>query len=119
MNYELLLKNKIIGTTILEYADPSMGVVGGKIIFNNISSPYKFLSDYCKENNIKVNEDDLSNKWISTQDIPELIVKSINGTIIKGQATCILGFNEDGFQIEIIGIPHPEYDKLFPEYSHK
>jgi hypothetical protein len=50
--YNILLDEKLIGTTTFEKADASMGVVFGQIKFIDIETPYDFFKSYCKKNNI-------------------------------------------------------------------
>jgi hypothetical protein len=52
MVYNILLDNKLIGTTKLEKADAPMGVVLGEISFIGIDDPYNFFKSYCTKNNI-------------------------------------------------------------------
>ena len=114
--YKILLDDLEIGTTQFENADPPMGVVFGKISFSNNEFGYKFLSDYCKSENILVNEDDPAKQLIITQSIDALKVVNEEGVEIKGEGAGISGMEEDGFEIEIIGIAYPFYDQEFPHH---
>jgi len=95
--YDILLDNKIIGTTELEKADAPMGVVFGKLTFINIESGYHFFKTYCQTNNIKIVTDYPNDKLITTEDIPNLKVINQNGIEIKGQGTNIEGMDSDVF----------------------
>jgi hypothetical protein len=114
--YYIELNSKNIGITYFENADPPMGVVMGKIIFNDNSYGYNNISNYCKENNIVINEDDKENKLIDTQSIPNLKVYNEERKEIKGEGTCISGMEEEGFIIDVFGIPYPFYGKEFPHH---
>ena len=114
--YIVKLDGKYIGTTNLEKADAPMGVVFGLIEFEKINSPYKFFRDYCNKNNVIVNADEPEHELIDTQEINSLSVYNENGVEIKGEATLINGFKEEGYSIEIIGIPYPFYEEEFPHH---
>lgn len=47
--YDVFLDNKKIGATELEKADAPMGVVFGRVTFNNIISGYDFLKTYSQK----------------------------------------------------------------------
>ena len=113
--YQVILDGKKIGTTELEKADASMGVVFGKLRFEGIDSGYQFLNAYCRENNIET-EDHPEDKLISTRDITDLKVVNADGKEIKGVASSISGMDADGFEITIEGIPYPFYETEFPHH---
>ena len=50
--FQILLDKTIIGTTLLEKADPPMVVVFGAIQFSLKESPYDYFLSYCKRNNV-------------------------------------------------------------------
>lgn len=114
--YIIKLDGNRIGTTNLENADAPMGVVFGLINFEGINNPYQFLSNYCKNNNIPVNENNPEVESISTQTIDDLTVFNEDGIEIKGAGSAISGFMEEGYEIEIIGIPYPFYEEEFPHH---
>ncbi len=114
--YLIKLVGKTIGFSYLEENDSPMGVVIGKIYFeNNISSGYEFFSEYCRNFNIPINEDIPKEKFISTQSIEDLTVFSEDGIEIKGVGVYVVGF-EDEFQIEVFGVPYPFYGEEFPHH---
>ena len=121
--YHIYLAGKYLGYTYFESADPSMGVVMGKIYFEDIKSPYSLVRDYCRENGVLLNEDDSELEAISTQSIDALRVVSEKGVEIKGLGSTILGFREDGYEIDVFGIPYPFYGEEFPghreDYENK
>jgi hypothetical protein len=118
MIYTIFLDNKKIGTSALEQADASMGVVLGKVNFIEVNLNYTFFSSYCKINSIKV-EEFQEDKFISTQTIPELKVYNQREVEIKGIGCYIEGMDSEGFEINIIGIPYPFYEEEFPHHANE
>ncbi len=112
--YYILLDNKKIGTTKLEKADVPMGIVFGKVNLIDIDSGYDFFKTYCQTNNINIITDDPDDRFIITSNIPNLKVINQSGAEIKGQGTNIEGMDTDVFEITILGVPHPFYEKEFP-----
>jgi hypothetical protein len=113
--YNILLEDKLIGTTLFEKADASMGVVFGQIKFIDISKPYDFIKSYCKTKGIDF-EDYPSDKVISTRTIPTLKVTNDKGQEIKGLGNQISGMESDTFELSIEGIPYPFYGDEFPHH---
>ena len=102
--YRIELKGVKIGTTDFEFADTSMGVIHGKINFENLESPYEFFKSHCKKHNVVINQDDNEFKFIDTQVIPELKVYLENGTELNGWGGAITGMEKDDFEIQFGGI---------------
>lgn len=115
MIYNIFLDDTKIGTSLLEQADAPMGCVNGRITFLDKNIDYNFLSNYCKNNNVNVDEYP-EDKFISTQTIPTLKVLNESGREIKGVGCYIAGMDSDGFEINIIGIPYPFYKEEFPHH---
>jgi len=113
--YNIFLGKNKIGTTELEKADPSMGVVFGKIDFTNINSGYNFFKDYCSKNKLGFT-DHLEDALILTRDIPNLKVFDQADNEIKGLACSVSGTDSDCFEISIEGIPYPFYESEFPHH---
>jgi hypothetical protein len=113
--YLVVLNNQCIGTTQFEKADAPMGVVMGLIVFEGVASPYQFFCNYCKNNNVSINEDDPECEAIFTQSIEGLKVFNEAGVEIKGEGVTVSGFKDEGYYIEIFGIPYPFYGE---EFSH-
>jgi hypothetical protein len=63
------LEEKIIGTTRLEDADPSIGVVFGKIEFIETEMGYQFIKNYCQQNQIELAFNRQEDKVISVGNI--------------------------------------------------
>lgn len=113
--YNILLNDKLIGTTTFEKADAPMGVVFGKIEFLDITTPYDFLKAYCDRNNIEF-EDYPVDKIISTRTIPALKVFNDKGQEINGLGNQISGMDSDSYELTIEGIPYPFYGDEFPHH---
>ena len=113
--YDIYLEKIKIGITAFEKADAPMGVVFGNITFLNIPSPYKFLKEYCLQNSLAFTNDP-KDKFISTFDIPNLQVINLEGIEIKGISNSIAGMDNEDYEISIIGIPYPFYEKEFPHH---
>ena len=108
--YQILLDKTLIGTTLLEKADPPMGVVFGIINFAFKESPYD-----CVRNNIE-SANYPEDKIISTRIIPDLVVLDETGKEIKSDGCYIEGMDKEGFEIIIPGIPYPFYEERFPHH---
>ncbi|WCT11577.1 hypothetical protein [Mucilaginibacter jinjuensis] len=102
--YYLEVDKKRIGHTEFEYADPPMGVVYGKILFNGIKFPYDFLKDHCVKYNVQINSDDPNHRFIDTVIIPRLKVFLPSGEELMGWGGAINGTEADGFEIQFSGI---------------
>ncbi len=118
--YIIEVNNERIGYTEFEYADTPMGVVHGKIIFDDIQSPYDFFKTHCLKNNIQVNIDYPSERIIDTVVIPKLKVYLENGDELKGWGGAITGMDSDCFEIQFGGITHElmksEFESHYIEY---
>ncbi len=114
-HYNILLDNIKIGTTELENADVSMGVVFGRINFIEIDSGYEFFKTYCLKNRIDF-QDDIDIRSILSRSIPGLHVFDKSGYEIKGDVCYILGMDADYFEIYIEAIPFPFYGQEFQHY---
>lgn len=73
-----------IGITNFEFADVPMGIVYGKIIFNNIKSPYELFKNHCLKYNIQINVDEAEERLIDTVVIPQLKVYTQSNIELKG-----------------------------------
>lgn len=117
--YVVKINGTRIGYTEFESGDPPMGVVFGVMIFDDIKSGYAFLKEYCNKHNVVINEEDGEFRYISSQGLPGVVIESEDGTQIKGLATNIRGSDEGWFEVEVIGISNPLYDKEFSHHREK
>jgi len=89
----------LVGTSMLEYGDPPMGVAFGRFIPD---LGYSAIQSECKSNH-----QDQSNLHLS--------VKTPSGEIIRCAGVTILEANGD-IEVNVLGISHPEYAELFPQH---
>ncbi|MEZ5427383.1 MAG: hypothetical protein R2747_14020 [Pyrinomonadaceae bacterium] len=114
--YLIKLDGEVIGHTYFERHDAPMGVVLGDIKFEGIESGYAFFRDYCIKHNVPINQDEAEQKFIDTQHIEGIKIISEDGTEIKGEGICVRGFDEEGFEIDVFGIPYPFYGEEFKHH---
>lgn len=112
--YLIKLDGEIIGKTKLEYGDPPMGVAFGKIITSDKIIDYQFIKSYCLKNKFKLADHYPEEKFISTNTIEQLKVISPEGIEVEGIGNQISGMDTEGFEITIMGISYPFYEKEFP-----
>lgn len=117
--FYLELDGKRIGHTEFEYADPPMGVVHGKILFDEIKSPYAFIRDHCIKNNIHIYIDEPDEHMIGAHIIPQLKVFTKKGSELMGSGGAISGMDSDDFIIEFYGVPSEVMETLFAHHSRK
>ncbi|MBC5836258.1 hypothetical protein G6N05_15435 [Flavobacterium sp. F372] len=118
--YILKLDKIRIGYTEFEYADVPMGVIHGKIIFENINSPFELFQTHCTKFNVEMNDNDISLRLIDTVVIPQLKVYTENNEELKGWGGAITGMDSDEFEILFGGITseimQKEFGSHFKEY---
>ena len=121
--YILKLDKLQIGYTEFEYADVPMGVIHGKIIFENLQSPFELFRTHCLKFNIKMNENDANLRLIDTIVIPQLKVHMKNNEELKGWGGAIIGMDSDDFEIQFGGITselmQKEFNQHFKEYYER
>lgn len=115
--YNILLDDKTIGWSLLENADAPMGVVFGRINFNEVYFGYDFFIDYCRRNNIEIITDFPDDKLIVTANLTSLKIISPAGTEIAGIGANIEGTDQDGFVVTILGISYPFFENEFPHHT--
>ena len=113
--YKIELNGVKIGTTDFEYADTPMGVVHGKINFENVESPYELIRNHCKEFKVQINDDEPKHKFIDTVVIPELKVYLENGTELNGWGGAITGMDNEEYEIQFGGVA---YQIMQTEFTH-
>lgn len=117
--YILELNGVKIGYTEFEYADPPMGVVHGKMIFEGIDSPYEFFKNHCKKFNVQINSDFPNEKFIDIVVIPQLKVFLQNGNQLEGWGGAVTGMDSDGFEIQFGGVSSELMQTEFRDHFKK
>ena len=115
-NYKILLDDKLLGTTKLEFGDPPMGVVLGQINFAEKSFGYASIKQYCIDNLIEIQTDYPNDKLISTGQIAKLKVYNSENLELVGIGKNIEGMDSDNYTITILGLDSEVYEKEFPEH---
>lgn len=117
--YIIRLYDIVVGQTHFEKADPPLGQVTGKFIFdpNAIPSGYDFFSAYCQETESQINVDYPDYKFLDAENIRGLSVFTEDGKEIAATSMIIRGFDSEGFEIELNGIEKTVYQELFPEHT--
>ncbi len=92
-----------------------MGVVHGRINFENVESPYELIRNHCKKFKVQINQDEPEYNFIDTVVIPELKVYLENGTELNGWGGAITGMEKDDFEIQFGGI---DYQIMQTEFAH-
>lgn len=113
--YNILLSNSIIGTSLFEYGDPTMGIAFGAIKFIDDTFTFDFFQKYFKENNIKAKEYPDIKLIVTTDGIVTLTVLNEKGVEIKANWCNIEGMDSEGFQITMC-ISYPLYEEEFPNH---
>ena len=114
--YNLLLDNKLIGTTAFESADAPMNIVFGQIHFIESDLGYDKLKNYCLENHISTLNDYPEDKLISTDNIPNLTIKDKEGDVINAEVKTIEGMDSDFFTVNILGVSTEQDEKYFEKH---
>lgn len=114
--YKILLNNKLLGTTELEFGDPSMGVVFGQINFIENNIGYDFIKKYCTDNLIEIQTDYPNDKLITTGLIEKLKIYNTENIELVGLGNNIEGMDSDSYTITILGLDSEVYEKEFPEH---
>ena len=102
--YNIELNKVKIGTTNFEFADVPMGVVHGKVFFENVESPYEFFKNHCNKFNVQLNDDEPELKSIDTGIISDLKVYLENGMELIGWGAAIIGMDDEEYEIQFSGI---------------
>ena len=114
MKYIVKLDNIKIGESELEFADPPMGVVFGKLILDKTDSGFDLFKNYCVNKKIELTEYP-EDKLIMNFNISGLKIYNEIQNEIVGKIS-ISGMDSDSFEITIFGIPYPFYEEEFPEH---
>lgn len=114
--YKILLDDKLLGTTKLEFGDPPMGVVFGQINFTEINVGYDFIKKYCIDNLIDIQTDYPNDKLITTGQIEKLKIYNSENLELVCLGNNIEGMDSDSFTITLLGLDSDVYEKEFPEH---
>ncbi|MFT7611496.1 MAG: hypothetical protein ACI9J3_000441 [Parvicellaceae bacterium] len=114
--YNVYLGDIKIGTTRLEKADPSMGVVFGDVDITADGFGYNFLKQYLKAKGLEAADDNPDEQLISSYTIPDLEVIGKNGTIIEGVGNQLDVYEGVEVIVTIEGITYPFYEEEFPHH---
>ena len=115
--YRVELNGNVVGETLLESADPPMGVIGGKVMFAISDDPYTLFRSHCISHGIPINQDEEEFGFIDTSNILGLKILRSDGVEIAGfPGASICGFRDDGYEITILGVPYPFYGEEFPHH---
>lgn len=121
--YLLELDGKNIGYTKFEYADVPMGVIHGKVIFEEIDSPYNFFKEHCLKFKVELNSDIPEDRLIATRIIPQLKVFLENEYQLEGLGGTVTVMEPDDYEIEFYGITselmQTEFKHHFDNYYSK
>lgn len=115
MSYSIYLDGSYLGETEFENADPPMGVVMGRIKVENSKSFFSYIKDYCEQQKVPF-EIDPEHDWIATQNIKGIKVFNKDKVEIKGLGSTIYGMSEEGYEIDVFGIPYPFYGEEFKHH---
>ena len=114
--YKILLDDKLLGTTKLEFGDPPMGVVFGQINFTEKNVGYDFIKKYCIDNLIDIQTDYPNDKLITTGQIEKLKIYNSENLELVCLGNNIEGMDSDSFTITLLGLDSDVYEKEFPEH---
>lgn len=102
--FEVYSGSMLVGHSNLEHGDPPMGVAFGRFVPNEA---YATIQHQCIENQ-------------SDQSLLSLVVKTPQGETIECAGVGILDYSrdvgEEGIEINVLGIPYPAYEILFPKH---
>ncbi len=114
--YKILLGDRLLGTTKLEFGDAPMGIVFGQINFIENNIGYDFIKKYCIDNLIEIQTDYPADKLISTGQIEKLKVYTTENIELVGIGKNIEGMDSEIYTITILGLDNEVYEKEFPQH---
>jgi hypothetical protein len=114
--YQIWLDNQLIGTSFLEFGDPPMGCVHGKIMPLVGGFGYDFIKDFYSKNLIDLAYDYPEDKIISTTATKKLRVLNPKGIEIESLGNQIYGMDGDCFEVSLEGVGYPFYEEEFPHH---
>ncbi len=114
--YKILLDDKLLGTTKLEFGAPPMGVAFGQMDFAEKSIGYDYIKQYCIDNLIEIQTDYPNDKLISTGQIANLKVYNSENFELVGIGNNLEGMDSDNYTKTILGLDSQVYEREFPEH---
>jgi hypothetical protein len=114
--YQIWLADTLIGTTLLEKADPPMGCVIGQIVPIINDFGYDFIKRTYVAHQIGFAFDYPEDKVIVTFKNDLLSVVTPEGKVMESLGNQIGGMEDEGFNIRIEGVPYPFYAEEFPKH---
>ena len=114
-NYQIWLADTLIGTTLLEKADPPMGSVFGRIRPMIEGFGYEYVKQSYSSRHIGF-DDYPEDKAISTRETKLLRVVTPEGKVIESLGNQIIGMDSDVFDVHLEGVGYPFYAEEFPKH---
>ena len=113
--YQIWLADTLIGTTLLEKADPPMGCVHGLIMPLIDGFGYDYIKQFYASRHIGF-DDYPEDKVISTRATELLTVITPEGKVIESLGNQIGGMDNDAFDIFLEGVIYPPFEEEFPKH---
>lgn len=114
--YKVFYKGELIGTTLLEKADPPMGVVYGELIVADLTSTYDRFLEMFKNAEIALDEYPEDGLFSTFESIKDLKVMNSEGIEIKGVGNQITFARAVLCEVSILGVSYPFYGEEFPHH---
>jgi hypothetical protein len=104
--FSIYSQGLLIGHSLLESGDAPMGVALGAF---KPAPGYETVQEFCKANP-------------TDQSSLQLTVQTESGQVIPCAGVGILDFSEEPalscIEVNVLGIPYPLYEQLFPQHVH-
>jgi hypothetical protein len=113
--YQIWLADTLIGTTLLEKADPPMGCVFGLIVPIIDDFGYDYVKQFYSTRCIGF-DDYAEEKIISTRTTELLRVITPEGKVIESLGNQVSGMDSDCFEVVLEGVGYPFYEEEFPKH---
>jgi hypothetical protein len=113
--YQIWLADTLIGTTLLEKADPPMGCAFGRIMPLIEGFGYDYIKQFYASRNIGI-DDYPEDKVIFTRATELLRVITPEGKVIESLGNQIYGMDSDEFEVSLEGVGYPFYAEEFPKH---
>jgi hypothetical protein len=113
--YQIWLADTLIGTTLLEKGDPSMGCVLGRIIPIIEGFGYDYVKQFYASRHIGFDDHPEVNA-IFTRDTEFLKIITPEGKAIKSIGNQIIGMDNHEFEVSLEGVTYPPFQEEFPKH---